>query len=757
MFKIFQKHKKSVIYTWALSYMIILIVPLIWGLAVYSIVTCTLRNETISYSETFLWQFELNLEQTMRHVNNINAQLSANHLVINMLNQNGQPDNYWYSNTKMLSQELNDFKLSTLNIEEVMLYFPKMDFCVTSKYSMPSSEFFYRLYKTNDNDKYANWKAHLTSSSNSMQYAQDLTFDVGTPQKYVEFIQSYPLLSKSMDVISVAYIKSDNLTSLKGYDMDKYNAVFVALNSHDDVIFHSHDTKIDLSSLPRDSGITKVHKNYVISSYLPSIGWRIYSILIPEYYLKSLNQVKVVTVILFIVYACIGLFLTTKNIRKNYAPIQALMSKIDLQTHMHDDNNSNEYYAIESAFNEIIDSNKKINIRFEHQSALLRDKFISELLKLPDIKNKAEKYNQYNLEFPAQKFVVAIFTIDDPDEIFREDNISIERRRQLGNYIILNIISEMLNEKYYSLLAETDMSVAAIINTDVENVYDGMKKIISKAQSFIFDNFDFSFTASISAIHVSDIGIHDAYTEAAEAMEYKMLYDAQAIIFYKDINTFNTSHYYYPPEKEQQLIGYITSGNAQEANTLINEIYEMNFKNQFCPITLIKCLIFDIASSILKAMDNMFDSTKNSFKENIDMLEDFTKANTIYEMQNSISNLIEKVCRRVRMNNNRQIDQNVIEFIKENYSSNQLTVASIAEYLNLNPTYLSSAFKSKTGCTPLEFIMQWRIKKSKELLNTGAYSLDEISQMVGYDNRRTFTRIFKKLEGVTPSDYLKNN
>lgn len=69
--------------------------------------------------------------------------------------------------------------------------------------------------------------------------------------------------------------------------------------------------------------------------------------------------------------------------------------------------------------------------------------------------------------------------------------------------------------------------------------------------------------------------------------------------------------------------------------------------------------------------------------------------------------------------------------------------------------YLSRMFKTHTGLTFSEYIAEFRIRKAKELLSGGVERLQEVSRMVGYEDPKHFSAIFKKLVGETPMMYAK--
>ena len=95
------------------------------------------------------------------------------------------------------------------------------------------------------------------------------------------------------------------------------------------------------------------------------------------------------------------------------------------------------------------------------------------------------------------------------------------------------------------------------------------------------------------------------------------------------------------------------------------------------------------------------------------------------------------------------------QYIEENYKDQNLSVSSLADALNRNPKYVSRIFKEVTGTGILDYINQFRISKAKEIMLERKYTLEEVSEMVGYVNVRAFRRAFVKITGDIPSKFVK--
>lgn len=104
-----------------------------------------------------------------------------------------------------------------------------------------------------------------------------------------------------------------------------------------------------------------------------------------------------------------------------------------------------------------------------------------------------------------------------------------------------------------------------------------------------------------------------------------------------------------------------------------------------------------------------------------------------------------------RSGKNRYVEE-AKAFIKLNYWQ-KLSVASIAGELHINPDYLRTLFQRFEGISTQEYILNYRIKRAKALLELNKFKITEIAQAVGYENGGQFSKLFKQKTGLNPSRY----
>ncbi|REC63545.1 AraC family transcriptional regulator [Chryseobacterium pennae] len=92
-----------------------------------------------------------------------------------------------------------------------------------------------------------------------------------------------------------------------------------------------------------------------------------------------------------------------------------------------------------------------------------------------------------------------------------------------------------------------------------------------------------------------------------------------------------------------------------------------------------------------------------------------------------------------------------VDYIKRNLHQ-KLSIESIAKLAYVSKSNFFKMFKDELGTSPNDFILQERISKAKELLDT-QNSIKETAYQTGFSDTNYFTRVFKQLEGITPKNY----
>lgn len=100
--------------------------------------------------------------------------------------------------------------------------------------------------------------------------------------------------------------------------------------------------------------------------------------------------------------------------------------------------------------------------------------------------------------------------------------------------------------------------------------------------------------------------------------------------------------------------------------------------------------------------------------------------------------------------------EKVIQYMRHNVH-NKVTLAELSELVHVSPCYLSRVFKQITGYAVVEYFNKLKMDKAKELLIEGGKKVKEVARELGFADEFYFSRIFKKTEGISPSEFYSKN
>lgn len=127
-----------------------------------------------------------------------------------------------------------------------------------------------------------------------------------------------------------------------------------------------------------------------------------------------------------------------------------------------------------------------------------------------------------------------------------------------------------------------------------------------------------------------------------------------------------------------------------------------------------------------------------------------------YYIVKILTDLVLSSSKTLKSDNTRSVTADVISYINDHICE-QLTLQTLADKAGLSPFYFTRLFKKETGYTPHEYIILSRINIAKFFLKSTAYSIKEICFSSGFSSESSFCTTFRKICGMTPSEYRENN
>jgi len=768
--------KRSVFLSWLLSYMLILFVPIFIGAVVYEKAEKTVEYEINHSNRIMMEQSQQALDDGLEEIIRVINQIELNGKFKQLMNVDRQAAYTDYYDKVM--QGINDFKyykVLTSYANDFFIYLNNIDRIFTGSGLLDKDVFFNSKLENNGN--YAGMTdaefAKLLQGDYSGEYMTwggDRTLDDDLASNGLVYSVTLPLNEKKDPratlVIMLNYKKIQGIIqSVQSADngwgviVDEDNRVLFSTTN-----FKSLPLELSYENHFNEQGVTYANVNgeKLVVSYTDSeiVKWRYISVIPRSIFWEKVDSIRRLTVICTILCIILGLLMAFFLAWKNYTPINKLLSALSIKAKITPSKGFNEYKFIQEAISNNIVENMNIREKLNQQTHALRSVFLTKLMKgkVENTDYITNALSSYNMKFESDYFAVVIFYMIDFETLFENyyQVKSSDEKIALARFIIINIFEEQVAQANNGYAAEVDEMIVCLINfRNVENGKLTLHKAVNEAHAFISSKFRINVIAAISDIHRTYFGISEAYHEALDAIEYQIAMGNKEITSYDDLKRFG-GKYNYSIKTENRLINCIKAGDFENCTKLLDEIFDSSFSQSHLPKSLIKCMMFGLANTMLKAMMEISYIIGEELIDGLNIADRLLKCEKVQEMKNEMNDILQQVCIYIERNKTGKGDQlvdSIVAYIEDNYHDVNLSVAMIAEKLNLTPAYLTKLYKERMGEGIFDYISKKRIEKAKIMLQDPNMNVKDVAEKVGYFNSNVFIRAFKKNAGVTPGRY----
>jgi two-component system, response regulator YesN len=776
-------NSRSVLMTWTLSYLAVLLLPVILSAIVYIQSNKMLTDEIHLANNSLLKQLRELMDKQLEAVDRLNFELIWNAKVRELVDQHKYltfPEDYLY-----------DLHNAT---KDLVLY--------QSAYS--EADLFYIFLASRDTillpGVYRDTKFAYTEHHESADLSYESWMDILRRNKFKGFVPMRRIVDTGGTVESLAYISTydyeDGKPSGANVIMIDQSRILTAINnieafSKGHVLIADADNKVLVSSydtdLPSELPFGKQAngsemflwesggQRYEVFTIQSAVSKLQYISMIPsEVYWKKAELVRKLTFMSILASLLGGGLLTYIFLRKNYNPVQRLVHAFRNKSSGRE-KGANEFLFIQQALDNTLSEMDQMMLEMKRQHNTLRSNFVTRLLKgkqdngLP----LAESLVAFEMQLLSEDAAVLLFYIEDHD-IFLErvQGKSAGEKLRLLHFIVTNVVEELVNVKHRGYMTEADDTLACLVSLfgmPPEEQMNDLLQVARTAQEFLAEKYSIYITVSVSRVHRGLDQAHQAYQEAMYSMEYKLVMGKQEILPYEEIERYNTraetdSGYYYPLQNEQQLINYVKVGDFPSAKAALEKILEMNFSKHSVSVPVARCLILDLVGTLIKSIGELGAEQENILIQNPKRIDRLSSSETLADMRHQLISMLKEACeyagakrlQNVQLNRQRALDGLIGEvsaFIDEHYTDPGLNVSMLGLRFEMKPTYLSKLFKDQLGEGLLETVNRKRIERAKQLMTEKRLTVNEAAERSGFNDVGTFIRTFKKMEGITPGKY----
>ena len=710
--------KKSTVRRWTLSYLLATLIPL-FLVAAASLATLYKNSSFITYSNNITASFvQSSFRDVLSRINEIKAEIIVDTDFEDIRNLENLDDisslDLFYA-----TSDIRRLEQTSTTVNSLFLFSPTGDWFITN-------QIWGRL----------SHMAEDFSLSFSQKEIDDIMSEEIWDVKILEASEGQVLI-----LMPVSFIKSLNPNNLSVGVLVSKNQLFPSvIDEFHDVVIYNEKSNSPIYSLSgkideaffREVDLDKekdVGKFVVSAAEEPIMSLNCIVLMDKGTYFHDYYMTIQLILLIMLMAIAFGLVLTLRIVKNDWSRFEAAAaaSGVDLEMIPSE---GGEYAPFVSSVSDLKAQKEELSDMVSRQKKTILESAFRKLLD-GDTTVTEETLSALGVDLISPYFYVVIAESEESD---------------VSSYL------QTISGKKNVFSFRSDLGEAFIINASDEedSFYDSLLERAEK------DGWLSSL--SLSLLHKGLESIHDSYLEAISVHEYQKDHGIPFLSYSKLLSTTRQNTYQFTLEENMVLQKAIKEGNGEETKALINRIIDRNRKNGVSP-KMLRYLLFNISGTIIRTINSL----DVRFTEAIPEISfpPIIQSQNFQKSLSGVMEIVDSICYSIKAINDSTTDQSsetyqvyrkVLDYIHGNYGDSMMNVSSIADSFHISIAYLSRIFKKYHGINISEYITSYRLDCAKSLLSEGKM-VGEVVEECGFGSLRTFLRVFKSVEGITPGQY----
>lgn len=380
-----------------------------------------------------------------------------------------------------------------------------------------------------------------------------------------------------------------------------------------------------------------------------------------------------------------------------------------------------------------------------------------------EVYKRAEKLG---LDIVAEAYNVLIFTMNcDEDFSGQRDEYSsweAESLKLLENFFAGHSSAMLFRSNIFSygVLLKGQRET---IEENTRACVDEIRKILSRQDG----RREWFLAVGQSVDRLSQI--QKSYHTASRAFSQRYLYD-ENILYYDEMETMEhpggqaeTEDNAYLQKVDVNALNpailqkFLSNGLQEETENFVKDYFYAIGQEPMESLVFRNYVILNVRFSVISFIKGLGCDTNEM--ESADTEEVLAESGK--NMESAIAYAKKMISQAIEIrdqnsgNKNRSILKTAVDFIDSHYMDEEISLNTVANVANVSSNHFSALFSQNMGQTFIEYLTTLRMNKAKELLRCTGMRSSEIAGEIGYKDAHYFSYLFKKTQGMTPSDYRK--
>lgn len=386
---------------------------------------------------------------------------------------------------------------------------------------------------------------------------------------------------------------------------------------------------------------------------------------------------------------------------------------------------------------------------------------VSGSMDMMEIYRRSEKLG---LDIVAEAYNVLIFTMNCEEDFSGQREGYSEWEAES-----LELLEEFFSENTSAMLFRCNIfSYGVLIKGQKETIEENTRSCVSEIQR-IFDRKEQKrqwFVAAGEPVERLS-QIQKSYYSASRAFSQRYLYD-ENILYYDEMASMEKKNVTEDDSTYLQKVDvnalnpailqkFLSNGLLEETENFVKDYFYAIGQEPLESLVFRNYVTLNVRFSVMSFLKEIGCDTRTLEQEDTeDVLSESSKSleNAIAYAEKIISQAIAHRDQNSG-NKNRSILKTAVDFIDSHYMEEDMSLNKAANAANVSANHFSALFSQNMGQTFIEYLTNLRMNKAKEYLRCTSMRSSEIAGEIGYKDAHYFSYLFKKTQGMTPSDYRK--
>lgn len=398
----------------------------------------------------------------------------------------------------------------------------------------------------------------------------------------------------------------------------------------------------------------------------------------------------------------------------------------------------------------------KASENYRKNAQIIQSKALEALVNCTtNVEESLERLQNMGIELSAVRYRVAMFDIDLYSGMYQLD---MEKRQEsaLMAFVLYNISNEIVSREEAGIAyQEGGNRVCILFQERWSRDFTAKTRAICKE---IQDKM-----REVMGIDVS-MGIGDwvktpgdlilSHDMASKVMQYRYLLGGNLLI---DMAEQKPGQNIFIDPLLDKLAEALKAGKRENVQKIFREM-ETSIKSGLVEKSRACMYLQQIVRTLDRVCEDVSVDRKGMLRGRDELLHQITEQTSFDSACRVVEDYILKVFKMLSDMNSSSGQKQArlaVDYIQKNYMDPDLSLNDICSYLNISTSYFSTIFKEMTGETFTEVLIRTRMEKAKELLENTTLKNYEIAERVGFSDPHYFGISFKKMTGVTPTEYAR--